>query len=333
MIDAPPATPQTRLKPPAPRVTVRNDDLRPHQQRIALLTILGPTIGLVAAVGVAVVRGFTALDFWMLVTGVVLGQLFLEVGYHRLLAHRSFETPHWMRLLLAIGGSMTAQGRPTHWVANHRRHHLHSDTPEDPHSPWVRAKREGGSEELGMAKGLLHAHWGHMLTDDVPNCTLFARDMNQGRGMRWVNDHYGWIVTAGLVLPALVGLALTGTVWGALSGFLWGGLARMFVVQNVTWAVASVSHRFGYTSFETGDHSKNLLWTAIPPFGSGYQNNHHAFPHAAMLGMRWWELDVAGWAIHALRPFGLAKNLKRPSDFELEKKRLRKARSEPSLES
>ena len=312
------------VRPARPGVTIRHDELRPMQQRIALLTILGPTLGVVAAVWIAVVRGFTTLDLGMLLGGIVFGQLSLEVGYHRLLAHKAFETHRWMRVLMAACGSMTGQGRVTHWVANHRRHHIHSDTLHDPHSPWVRARRDGeGEERLGFVQGLVHAQWGHMLTDDVPNCTLFAKDLNLDPGIRRVNELYGVILWAGLLLPALLGLAITGTVWGALSGFLWGGLVRMFVVQNVTWAVASASHRFGYATFDAGDHSKNLLWTALPSFGSGYQNNHHAFPHSAFLGTRWWEIDFGAWAIRMLALVGLAWNLNRVDEHELRTKLLK----------
>ena len=315
--------PAPRLAPAAPRVTIRHDELRPKQQRIALMTILGPTLGLVVAIGIAIVRGFTMLDLGMLVGGIVIGQMCLEVGFHRLLAHQAFDTHRWVRTLLAIGGSMTGQGRVTHWVANHRRHHIHSDTPNDPHSPYVRARRDGdGGEELGFVRGLVHAQWGHMVTDDVPNCTLFARDMNLDPALRWVNEHYALVLWAGLLLPAALGLAITGTVWGALSGFLWGGLARMFVVQNVTWSVASASHRFGGQRFATGDQSRNRIWTALPSFGSGYQNNHHAFPHSAFLGLRWWEIDFGGLFIRLLSALGLAWNLKRPDPEHLRSKLL-----------
>jgi len=325
--------PETRTRsalprPGAPSVTVRHDELRPKQQKIALLTILGPTLGVAAAVALACVRGFSALDFWMLLVGIVVGQLFLEVGFHRLLAHRAFETHRWMRIVLAIGGSMTGQGRVTHWVANHRRHHVHSDTESDPHSPYVRARRDGqGAEPLGLVRGLVHAQWGHMLSDDVPNCTLFAKDMNVDPALRKVNEHYALILWVGLLLPALIGWALAGDGWGALSGFLWGGLARMFVVQNVTWAVASASHRFGYTRFATGDESRNLIWTALPSFGSGYQNNHHAFPHSAFLGLRWWELDVGAMALRVLSWLGLAWNLNSPDERQLREKLLAPARA------
>ena len=209
--ELPQASPVPSPRPPAPRVTVRHEELKPQQQRIALLTILGPTLGVVLAIALGLWRGFRWLDLGMLLSGIVIGQLFLEVGFHRLFAHRAFDTPHWMRVVMAAGGSMTGQGRITHWVANHRRHHIHSDTPDDPHSPYVRATHdERGSEQLGMVRGLIHAQWGHMVTDDVPNCTLFARDMNTDPALRWVNAHYREIVTAGLLFPALIGFAITG---------------------------------------------------------------------------------------------------------------------------
>jgi len=306
-----------------PCVAIRDAALRPRQRRIALLTILGPSAGTLAALALAAVRGLHALDLAWLAAGVVIGQLALEVGYHRLLAHRAFDAPRWVKIALAAGGSMTGQGRVVHWVANHRRHHVHSDTPDDPHSPFVRAGAEG-PERLGLVRGLVHAQWGHMLSDGVPNGTLFARDLNADPALRRVNECYGALIALGLALPAALGLALAGP-WGALSGFLWGGLVRLFVVQNVTWSVASVSHRFGARRFDTGDESRNLLWTALPSFGSGYQNNHHAFPHSARLGLRWWELDVALLAIRALAALGLARDLKFPTPAEIRAKELARA--------
>lgn len=305
-----------------PAVTVRDAALRPQQQRIALLTIFAPALGTAAALWLALERGFTTLDLGFLVGGIVFGQLFLELGYHRLFAHRSFQTKPWMRALLAVGGSMCAQGRVLHWVANHRRHHIHSETLNDPHSPHVRARRDGnGAEPLGLLRGLVHAQWGHMLTDDVPNGTLFARDLNSDPVLRWVNGHYALCVAAGLVLPALLGWTLTGVLAGALSGLLWGGFARMFVVQNVTWSVASACHRFGSAPFEAGDQSRNLWWAGWLSFGSGYQNTHHAFPNSAFLGLRWWEFDVTAWAIRALASVGWVWNPKRLNARELDAKR------------
>src|SRR5207302_793280 len=41
------------------------------------------------------------------------------IGLHRLLTHRSFETPAPVRLVLLILGVMANQGRPIDWAANH----------------------------------------------------------------------------------------------------------------------------------------------------------------------------------------------------------------------
>jgi stearoyl-CoA desaturase (delta-9 desaturase) len=59
----------------------------------------------------------------------------ITVGFHRLFVHRSFETCTWVKFILAALGSMAVVGSLLNWVAQHRRHHQQSDTPDDPHSP------------------------------------------------------------------------------------------------------------------------------------------------------------------------------------------------------
>ena len=87
--------------------------------------------------------------------------------------------------------------------------------------------------------------------------------------------------------------------------------------------MASASHRFGSHRASTpATAASNLIWTALPSFGSGYQNNHHAFPHSARLGFKWWEIDVALWFIRGLELVGLASNLKYPTEAELASKRV-----------
>jgi hypothetical protein len=60
----------------------------------------------------------------------------ITLGYHRLLTHRSFKTPRWFEYVCAWLGSQSGQGDPIEWVSNHRTHHLHTDTPLDPHTPY-----------------------------------------------------------------------------------------------------------------------------------------------------------------------------------------------------
>src|SRR5436190_1310216 len=80
----------------------------------------------------------------------------ITVGFHRLFTHRSFKTGKAVRAILAVLGSMAIEGPVISWVADHRKHHVYSDQPGDPHSPHV----DHGVGLKGALRGLLHAHVG-----------------------------------------------------------------------------------------------------------------------------------------------------------------------------
>src|SRR5947209_3341428 len=100
-----------------------------------IAAIVLPLAGFVAAVISAWGWGFGWVDLGLLLGMYVLSALGITVGFHRLFTHKSFETNAAVRFVLAALGSMAVQGSLLRWVAQHRRHHQHSDTPADPHSP------------------------------------------------------------------------------------------------------------------------------------------------------------------------------------------------------
>src|SRR5262245_61716289 len=65
----------------------------------------------------------------------VLAGLGVTMGFHRLLTHRSFQTPKIVEYFLTVLGMLANQGGAFQWVAVHRVHHHHSDKEGDPHSP------------------------------------------------------------------------------------------------------------------------------------------------------------------------------------------------------
>ena len=85
----------------------------------------------------------------------------ITVGFHRLLTHRSFQTPKWLEYAFAVLGSMAVQGPVNSWVADHRKHHAHTDKEGDPHSPHV----GHGDGVRGVLAGLWHAHTGWLLSE------------------------------------------------------------------------------------------------------------------------------------------------------------------------
>jgi stearoyl-CoA desaturase (delta-9 desaturase) len=227
----------------------------------------------------------------------------VTVGFHRMLTHRAFATHPATRYVFAILGSLSVQGPVIEWVADHRKHHAHTDEEGDPHSPHV----GHGSGVRGALRGLWHAHAGWLWrTHGQARAHKYARELIEDRGMRRINRRFPLIVLASLALPVLIGLALTGTLHGALTALVWGGFARIFLQHHITWSVNSVCHFFGRRRFEVDDHSTNVFWLALPSLGESWHHNHHAFPRSAAHGLRWWELDPSAALIALMRRLGLA---------------------------
>ncbi len=233
----------------------------------------------------------------------VLCGLGVTVGFHRMLTHRAFATHRATRYVFAVLGSMAIQGPVIEWVADHRKHHAHTDKEGDPHSPHV----GHGAGVRGALRGLWHAHVGWLWsTNGQARAYKYARELVEDRGMKRINRAFPWLILLSLGLPFLMGLALTGTLRGGLTGLLWGGFARIFIQHHVTWSVNSICHFFGTRRFAVEDESTNVFWLALPSFGESWHHNHHAFPRSAAHGLRWWELDVSAMTIRLMRRVGLA---------------------------
>ena len=205
---------------------------------------------------------------------------------------------------------MAVQGPVISWVADHRKHHAHTDVEGDPHSPHV--GHDGGLR--GVLTGLWHAHAGWLMsTQGRAEWKRYAPDLYEDRGMRWIARHFVSLVLLSLALPALAGYAVSGTLVGAATGLLWGGLVRVFFVHHITWSVNSVCHFFGTRRFNTDDLSTNVFWLALPSLGESWHHNHHAFPRSAVHGLRRREIDPSALIIATMEKLGLAWNVVRIS--------------------
>ncbi len=234
----------------------------------------------------------------------------ITVGFHRLLTHRSFQTSKPLEYTFAILGTMAVQGPVISWVADHRKHHAHTDEEGDPHSPHV--GHDGGVR--GVLAGLWHAHSGWLMsTQGRADWKRYAPDLYEDRGMRTISRRFVLLILASLAIPALAGYIISGTLLGAFTGLLWGGLVRIFFVHHVTWSVNSVCHFLGSRRFDTDDHSTNVFWLALPSLGESWHHNHHAFPRSAVHGLKKWEPDPSALIITAMEKMGLARNVVRIS--------------------
>lgn len=253
----------------------------------------------------------------------LLAGLGLNLGYHRVLSHRSLKLPKWFeRTLVTIG---LPAGTPVQWAANHRYHHAHTDTPLDPHSP--------------VHKGFWHAHVGWYLgSNNVLLCVLYcfagpvrmlidawmrprtnqqfnalARDVSADSWYRRMSRP--WPYLAAMLLHFFIPALLTWYFWGP-GGFLvfWVTLVALY---NMGDAIDSVSHMLGQKLPGQQDCSRNSFLMGILILGDGWHANHHRFPWSAKHGLTEGQFDWTWQVIRGLRALGLAQDIRLPSKREL----------------
>ena len=306
----------------APAPPVSGGQHEPEAGRIvdrilAAIVTFVPPIGATFAV-LLWIQGYAPgwTEFALLFAMHAIALVGVEVGFHRLFSHRSFEPHRSVKVALAIMGSTAFQGPVIWWASIHRKHHQFSDQPGDPHSMYL-----GGDSKLARVLGFVHAHIGWIWRSQSVGRGGFARyakDLYRDPDVLAIHMNYLRYLLLGMAIPALIGGLVHMSWMGALLGFLWGGLCRVFVMNHLTyWCINSVTHAFGRRSYETRDRSTNFALLCIPTLGQSWHNNHHADPSSALMNHRWWQLDLGGLVIRTLRRVGLVSSLRRPSHERL----------------
>src|SRR4051794_28606331 len=168
-------------------------------RNINLAAVFGPFLVLAAVVPLAWHTDLLNVsDVVIFFAMYVVAGLGITVGYHRLLTHRSFQTAKWLEYAFAITGGLAIQGRVIDWVADHRKHHAHTDVEGDPHSPHA----GHGDGVLGAMRGLWHAHTGWLWrTHGQARAHQYAKELVEDRRMRVINRRFPYIVYLSLAAP------------------------------------------------------------------------------------------------------------------------------------
>lgn len=288
------------------------------EQRITIAAVAIPFLGFIAAIILLWGGAVGPLDLGIFAVMYLFTGFGITVGYHRLFTHRSFETKEWVKVTLAIAGSMSVQGAPIHWVADHRKHHDFADEEGDPHSPHTH-NHQGVK---GVIVGWYHSHIGWLFSrDERASASRYARDLKNDPAMVWVDKHFFSWVLLGLAIPFALGFVLSGfSLYAGFTAFIWGGLARIFLQHHATWSVNSICHMYGNQPFEIEDESTNNWAVAMVAMGEGWHHNHHAFPTSAKHGLTGKQFDLAYTFIKGLQTVGLAWDLKEPRPEQVAQK-------------
>jgi stearoyl-CoA desaturase (delta-9 desaturase) len=280
--------------------------------------VVVPFVALAVAIFLAWGQGVTLTDLLLAAVLYVVTGLGVTVGFHRQLTHASFTARPWLRVVLAVAGSMGFQGNVIDWVAVHRRHHAFTDRPGDPHSPY-----RYGTGLRGQLRGLAHAHLGWLFDGDPTPAERYAPDLLADPAMRRVARAFPALCALSLALPFAAGWAITGTLYGGLTAFLWAGLIRVALLQHVTWSVNSLCHVIGARPFKTRRHDRatNLWPLALLSFGESWHNGHHSEPSCARHGVDRGQLDPSAAMIGLFERLGWVSNVHWPDEERIQRRR------------
>ena len=248
--------------------------------------------------------------------------LAINVGYHRVLSHRSLTLPKgFERFVVTLG---LPAGTPIQWAGNHRFHHAHADRPGDPHSP---------------RDGFWHAHNGWYIgRKDAVTCLLYAlagplrivfdgwhRPRSNQEHAHLAPDVAGdrWYRFVNRPLPYLaLALGHVAIFFGAAYAlFGWLGVAALWLtlvlIFNLGDAIDSVAHIVGTMPYGGPDLARNHWFLGLLCLGEGWHAHHHRFPWSARHGLLRGQWDWTWLVIQTLAALGLARDVRVPAPAQI----------------
>src|SRR2546425_8163542 len=160
---------------------------------------------------------YTWVDWAMFGLLYVMTGLGITVGYHRLIAHRSFDCPNWVKGCLLVAGGWALENSALKWASAHIRHHAQCDQEEDPYN---------------AQRGFWYSHVGWIFFKD-PHAfdEKYTSRLRQDPLGLWQDRDYLPPVRVGVALPLVVGFLYNGWIGGACCLFLLGGGGGRFSVH------------------------------------------------------------------------------------------------------
>jgi stearoyl-CoA desaturase (delta-9 desaturase) len=234
---------------------------------------------------------FLLFFFFFMATGLA-----ITMGYHRFFSHTTYKANKIIEFLLLFFGAGTFQKSAIRWASQHRQHHQFTDTELDPHN---------------SRKGFWYCHVGWIMfykhNIDFNN----VKDLQKSKLVMHQHKYYDlWSVSAGMILPMALGIL----IGHPLSTFLMAICLRLSLVLNAAFLINSYAHMIGSSEFDHKASAKDHWLGAVMTNGEGYHSFHHKFPTDYRNGYRWHHWDPTKWSIFILSKLGLAWDLKRTSD-------------------
>ena len=152
----------------------------------------------------------------------------ITVGYHRLFSHKAFKASWPVKLFVLLFGAAAFENSALWWSSEHRKHHKHVDTDDDPYD---------------ITKGFFWAHMGWLMFKLKPASPMDnVQDLKKDALVMWQDKWvHGIAFFMSFILPTIIGYVYAITsgnlspAAGALGGLLIPGVARVVMVQHATF--------------------------------------------------------------------------------------------------
>ncbi len=237
--------------------------------------------------------------------------LSITAGYHRLFSHRTHKAAWPLRLFYALFGAGAFQNSAIKWCSDHRRHHLVTDTDDDPYS---------------VLKGFFWAHIGWVMVSQEEERVEKVEDLQADPILAFQDRHIfllGFLV--GMVLPGVAGWFFLGGLAGFMGGFIWGGLFRVVIVHHATFLINSAAHTWGTQPYSTANTSRDSPFLSLLTYGEGYHNFHHTFQADYRNGHKWHHWDPTKWWIKGFSFIKMTSGLHKIPDKTIESRKMKTA--------
>ena len=169
---------------------------------------------------------------------------------------------------------------PSAYGVMHRMHHTYSDTEKDPHSP-----------HFFKDVWQMMMHTSKIFTSFTTGKSLPEPQFLEEPLPVWKKlDKFGHNM-----ITRMVFMAAYTTFYIIFAPSLWWFLLLPFhfLMGPIQGAIVNwCGHKYGYSNFKNGDHSKNSTPFGVLLMGELFQNNHHHDKNNANFARKWFEFDL-----------------------------------------
>ncbi len=231
--------------------------------------------------------------FLLLIGHWYLSLFFQTVYLHRYASHNMYKMPFWLDrtfyflTFLTQGASFL---NPKVYAVMHLQHHKHSDTVKDPHSP---------VHSSGVINMMIKTYNNYL--EVLGKVDSYSLKIKSWKSLDKIADSW-------LTRFLFVGLYIF--IYSQIVSQSWQYifLPIHFVIGPIQGAIVNwCGHKYGYTNYNSSDHSKNTLPIDIFLMGELYQNNHHQYPQRLNFKSKWFEFDFGHLS---LLPFKVLRLIK-----------------------